>query len=74
MMAVLLARDQMRPDEEIVAEGILGSVFHGRIVSHEKVGEYDAIVPEVEGEAYLTGLHQFIMDPDDPLAEGFLVG
>lgn len=74
MMALLLARDQMQPDEEIVAEGILGSVFHGRIVGREKVGEFDAVIPEIRSDAYLTGFHQFVVDPDDPFAEGFLVG
>ena len=33
-----------------------------------------AIIPEVEGRAWLTGRHEFMIDPDDPLKEGFLLG
>ena len=35
------------------------------------VGEYPAIVPEISGSAWITGEHTFIVEPDDPLAEGF---
>jgi proline racemase len=29
--------------------------------------------PEVEGSAHITGRHEFFIDPDDPLKEGFLL-
>jgi proline racemase len=37
------------------------------------VGDYPAIVPEIEGSAWITGEHTFIVDDDDPLKEGFRV-
>ncbi len=73
MMAMLSARGEMRDDEEIVSEGITGSLFGGRIVGRTHIGPFDAIVPEVSGTAYLTGMHQFLIDPRDPQKEGFLV-
>jgi proline racemase len=74
MMALLIARGAMRTDEAIVAEGLIGTTFGGRIVGETRVGDYPAIVPRVSGTAYITGVHQFLFDPDDPLRDGFLVG
>jgi len=74
MMALLIGRGIMDPEETILAEGITGSLFQGRMVRRTKVGEYDAFVPEVGGTAVLTGFHQFVIDPDDPQKHGFHIG
>src|SRR3546814_2532005 len=66
MMALLIARGEMKADEEIISEGITGSLFSGRMVDRTKVGSFDAFIPEISGTAYLTGLHQFLIDPEDP--------
>ncbi len=52
----------------------LGTTFDGRIVGDAGVGPFAAIVPWVSGTAYVTGMHQFVFDPADPLRDGFLVG
>jgi proline racemase len=36
-----------------------------------KVGELDAVVPAITGRAWITGFHQLVVDPTDPLAAGF---
>ena len=74
MMAMLIGRGLMAPDEAIVSEGITGSLFQGRMLRRTKVGELDAFVPEVSGTAYVTGFHQFVIDPDDPQKYGFHIG
>jgi proline racemase len=71
VMAVLDAMGMLAPGQTFRHQGIVGTVFHGRVVSRTKVGDYDAIVPELEGSAWITGEHTFIVDEDDPLAEGF---
>jgi proline racemase/trans-L-3-hydroxyproline dehydratase len=71
MMTILIHRGLMQEDEAIVSEGITGSLFGGRMLSRTKVGDFDAWVPEISGTAHLTGLHQFIIDADDPQAYGF---
>ncbi|MCK4245769.1 proline racemase family protein, partial [Candidatus Bipolaricaulota bacterium] len=53
---------------------IIGTVFRARIAEETKVGDIPAVVPEITGSAYVTGIHQFVVDPDDPLKEGFLLG
>ena len=60
--------------ESIVIESIVGSTFTGRVVETTSLGPYPAIVPEVEGEAYVTGRHEFIVDPADAIGAGFFLG
>jgi proline racemase/trans-L-3-hydroxyproline dehydratase len=74
MMTILIHRGLMDENEAIVSEGITGSLFGGRMLSKLKVGEFDAWIPEISGMAHLTGLHQFVIDPEDPLAHGFTIG
>ncbi len=54
-------------------ESIIGTEFGGRVVGETRVGEFDAVITEVEGSAYLTGYHQFVLHTDDPLGTGFLL-
>ncbi len=74
-LAVHHARGELREGESIAIESILGrdSVFEGRIVGLAEVGPHAAVVPEVAGSACITGRHQFILAPDDPLRHGFLI-
>ena len=46
-------------------------LFVGRIVGRRPVGEIAAIVPEIQGSAWITGEHTFLIDGDDPLRAGF---
>ncbi len=73
-LALLHAQGRIGVGEEFIHESILGTVFRSRIVEESRVDGYPAIVPEVTGSAYLTGSHQFFIDPRDPLKEGFLLG
>lgn len=52
--------------------GPMGTHFDARIVSKEIVGSFDSVVVEIKGSAHFTGFHEFVVDPGDPLAEGFL--
>lgn len=72
-LAALYGRGQWKAGEPFVHESIIGSKFIGKILSETKVGEYNAIIPEITGEAFITGFHQFVIDPTDPLANGFLL-
>jgi trans-L-3-hydroxyproline dehydratase len=74
-LALHHARGEVHVGQEIVVESLLGrrSVFRGRVVAETQCGPYPAVVPEVSGQAFLTGRHEFFLDPADPLAAGFLV-
>ena len=43
------------------------------VLSVTAVGSLEAIVPRVRGTAYFTGRHEFLIDPEDPLRDGFLL-
>jgi proline racemase len=71
VMAVLAAMGLLGPEQTFTHESIVGSQFRGRVVGETMAGELPAIIPEIEGEAYITGEHTFIIDPRDPFAQGF---
>jgi trans-L-3-hydroxyproline dehydratase len=72
-LAIHYARGEIGFNQPIVIESIIGSRFTGRVAQETTFGPYPAIIPEVEGTAYITGRHEFLIDPDDPLQEGFLL-
>ncbi len=71
VMAVLNEMGLLMDDAPFVHESIVGTLFRGRVVSRTQVGERTAIVPEIEGAAWITGEHTFLIDGDDPLRAGF---
>jgi proline racemase len=73
-MAVLHAKGQLRVGDSFRHEGILGTVFTGRLLEETTVGSYRAIVPEITGQAWITGFASYVVDPTDPFPDGFTVG
>ena len=71
VMAVLNDMGLLLDDVPFVHESIVGTTFRGRVVDRLAVGERPAIVPEIEGAAWITGEHTFLIDGDDPLKAGF---
>jgi trans-L-3-hydroxyproline dehydratase len=72
-VAIEHARGRLEAGQPFVIESLIGTRFTGRAVRTIRFGEYEAVVPEVEGSAHITGSHQFLIDPDDPLREGFIL-
>jgi len=72
-LAIYYARDEVGLNQPIVIESIIGSRFTGRIVDTTTFGSYPAIIPEVEGTAHITGRQEFLIDPADPLRDGFIL-
>ena len=73
-MATLHARGRLAIAEPFRHEGILGTVFTGRLLEETRVGPYRAVVPDLAGAAWITGFAQYVVDPQDPFPEGFTVG
>ncbi|MCP4654071.1 MAG: proline racemase family protein [bacterium] len=71
--AILHARGELRARETITIESLIGTRFDVRVVRETTVGGCPAIIPEVSGSAYVTGRHEFFIDPEDPLREGILL-
>jgi proline racemase len=74
-LAIHHAKGEIHDGQQIIIESILGaaSTFSGRVVSHTQVGPYQAVVPEVRGRAFITGRHEFVLDPSDELGRGFFL-
>ena len=73
VMAVLEAMGLLDESRPFVHESIVGTQFTGRITGGTRVGEFSAIITEIEGEAWITGEHTFVFDDRDPLKNGFRV-
>jgi proline racemase len=71
VMAVIDAMGLLGEDKPFVHESLIGTRFLGRVASRTRVGDYAAIIPEIEGSAWITGEHTFVIDETDPLREGF---
>ncbi|HRP77600.1 MAG TPA: proline racemase family protein [Aquamicrobium sp.] len=72
-MAVLHARGEMSLDDTLTTVSIIGSTFRGRIAGTAMVGGIPAIVPEISGRGWITGIHQHLLDPADPWPQGYRV-
>lgn len=73
-MATLYARGQLGLGEDFRHEGILGTIFTGRLLEETQVGPYTAVVPTISGQAWITGFASYVVDDTDPFPEGYTVG
>jgi proline racemase len=71
VVAVLDAMRLMPQGRAFGHESLMGTLFNGRITGRTRVGDFDAILPELEGSAWITGEHVFLVDDEDPLKAGF---
>jgi proline racemase len=72
-LAVLHARGLLGVGDPMTHASPIGSTFDGRIVAETTVGGRPAIVPAIRGSAFITGITQVVVDPDDPFPEGYLL-
>ncbi|MGF6989878.1 proline racemase [Lachnospiraceae bacterium PF1-21] len=73
-LATLYARDEIGIGEPFVYESFIGSQFKGVILEETNIGDFKAVVPQITGSAYVTGEATYVIDGDDPLKYGFVVG
>jgi proline racemase len=72
-IALNVARNPAAAADTFVFESITRDTFEGRVASHEQCGRFAAVRVEVAGRAYYSGSAVFTVEPDDPLAGGFLL-
>lgn len=70
--ALHYAKGELRMDESITIESILGSTMDVKVTESTTYGPHKAVIPEVAGQAWITGRNEFWFDPADPLREGFI--
>jgi proline racemase len=70
-MAQLWARGELALDTPFVNQSVIGTRFTGRLVGETSVGSVAAVVPEITGRAWVTGMSQYLLDDTDPFPAGF---
>lgn len=73
-LAALYARGELGMHQEFVYESITGSLFRGEVVKEVEIDGRTGIIPQITGSAYITGINEWVLDADDPLEYGFLLG
>lgn len=72
-VAIEVARGRLQLKEKIAIESIVGSKFTCSAIDKVKFGDYDAVIPQVEGTAFISGMNTFLIDPNDPQKNGFIL-
>ena len=70
-MAALYAKGRMKIGQRYIARSIIGSTFDCRLEAETTVAGRPAVVPIISGRAWITGTHQYMLDPDDPYPAGY---
>jgi proline racemase len=72
-VALLAADGRLDGDRVLRHDSIVGTSFHARVAGRVRVEGRDAVVSDVDGTAYRTGEHRFVLDPRDALGTGFVL-
>lgn len=72
-MAALVEKGELEIGQDFVYESILKTKFIGKPIEKVKIGEFDGIIPQITGRAFITGFNQFVIDDEDPLKYGFVI-
>jgi 4-hydroxyproline epimerase len=72
-MAQWVARGRLKVGAVFNHESYIGSTFEGRVLEKARIGDFEGIIPEVKGSAWVHGYNTLIIDQDHPYPEGFQV-
>ena len=72
-MAIHYLRDEIGIGDQMAIESITDSVFIGSVVDEVDFGPFKAVIPQVQGTSFITGMHTFVLDPKDPINKGFIL-
>jgi len=72
-VALHYGKGELRANQILINDSIINTPMEGEIVSETKVGDYDAVITKVSGTAHIMGFNQLVLDPKDPLPEGFRI-
>ena len=70
-LALLHRRGQIKASQKFIHESIIGTRFTATIEGLTTVGNQEAVVPSITGRAWITGFHQYVLDPSDPFPQGY---
>ena len=71
--AIHYFQNELSLGDPFTVESILGTCFTGKVVRTLAYGDYAAVIPEVTGSASIVGICDWLVDPQDPLKDGFIL-
>ena len=71
--ALHFAKGELEMGEPFTVESILGTTFTGSVEEVTRFGPYDAVIPRVSGTSHIIGRNEILLDPNDPLRDGFIL-
>lgn len=71
-MATLVAKGELKVGEAFINEGLLGTIYRGVALRSTVRDGRETIVAEVEGSAWISACGTLLVDPADPLGDGYL--
>jgi proline racemase len=72
-MSQLYSKGMLKPGMTLENHSIIDTVFEGTIVGETTIAGIPAIVPKISGNAYIMGFSQLVLEPEDPMPEGFRI-
>ena len=72
-MAALYGKGKLALNTEFIAESIIDTRFRGKLIKTIELNGFTAVEPIITGRSYLMGIHQFVLDPNDPVKFGFKI-
>jgi len=72
-IAYLYAKGKLKLGQEFVYESITGSMFRGVATKELEISGFKAVIPQIIGSAYITGINQWMIDEEDMLGYGFVM-
>lgn len=73
-MAMMHAHGRLGLHRPLINESVIGTLFRGELIDEVQEGEFSAVIPQITGSAYVTGIATYLIDPRDPLRYGFILG
>lgn len=68
-----MERGRVELGEEFVQTSMIDTSIKGKLIREVKVGGLTGYLSEVTGRSYMTGIHEWIIEEDDPLKEGYVL-
>ncbi|MEI2264912.1 proline racemase family protein [Erwinia sp. CGal63] len=72
-LATLDTRGEVEPGDRLISRSTINGEFRIELRGRTQVGEKLAVLPRVTGRAWIYGIQQLGIDPDDPLSAGFML-
>lgn len=70
--AINFAKNEIKIHQSITIESILNTTMDVEVVETTNFGNFDAVIPKVTGNAFITGQNKFYFNDDDILDNGFI--